>query len=134
MGGRFEKVVVLLCSRSLIPKKLSDSDSARDGCSCASFRMYVAHFGFIGIGVNISNPLRGGGSLLELSQGSCSSKIWYFGLLETKESTAYVLDSPLAQFKERIILVCSCIVLMIEAVFGWSRKLQDRVELMCQTL
>ena len=84
--------------------------------------------------MNISNPLRVGGSLLEFSQGSCSSKIWYFGLLETKESTAYVLDSPLAQFKERIILVCSFIVLMIEGVSGWSRKLQDQVELMCQTL
>ena len=97
MGGQFEKVVVLQCSRSLISKKLSDFDSARDRCSCVSFRMYVEHFAFIGTGVNISKPFRGGGSLLELSQGSCSSKIWYFGLLET---TSAKPESPLRSLPE----------------------------------
>ena len=72
--------------------------------------------------------------MLEFNQGSCSSKIWYFVLLETKESTAYVLDSPHAQFRKRIILVFSFTILMIVVAAGWLRKLQDQVELMCQTL
>ena len=88
----------------------------------------------MGTGVNNSKPWRDGGSLLEFNHGSCRSKIAYFGLRETKESTAYVLDSPLAQFKERIILDCPNVVLMIVQESGWLWKLQDQAVLLYQTL
>ena len=71
---------------------------------------------------------------MEFNHGSCRSKIAYFGLQETKESTAYVLDSPLAQFKERIILDCPNVVLMVGPESGWSWKLQDQAVQLCQTL
>ena len=58
----------------------------------------------------------------------------YFGLQERKESTAYVLDSPLVQFKERIILDCPNVVLMVGLESGWSWKFQDQAVQLCQTL
>ena len=72
--------------------------------------------------------------MLEFNHGSCRSKIAYFGLLETKESTAYVLDSPLVQFKERIILDFPNVVLMVVQESGWSWKLQDQAVQQYQTL
>ena len=71
---------------------------------------------------------------MEFNHGSCRSKITYFGLLETKESTAYVLDSPLMQFRERIILDFPDVVLMVVQESGWLWKLQDQAVQQYQTL
>ena len=58
---------------SLMPKKQSPSLNARVGLSPEDLRMYVTYFGEWGVGMNISKPAIGGGSLFELSHGSWSS-------------------------------------------------------------
>ena len=53
-----------------MPRKQLASLKASVGFSCEDWRIYVAHFGVVGVGRNISNPVSGGSSLLALIQGS----------------------------------------------------------------
>ena len=73
-----------------------------DGWSFWDFLTYVTHHGFLGLGVNMSKPVSGGGVLCWVSQGSCNKRKEYDILSETDDIAAYVQDSSFAQFKERM--------------------------------